>query len=215
MRDVLSVKRDCTEFAGVFATVCKTAAASLCDFVSAHRALVASNVDDFDDVGIFLISAHCKFDALCQNCAFFVNATTHGWDFARHDTFGNVDRGLSESVRPRFPCDFAKHFIFEMLNFCVENSHIYTYLFQFVCRVELYTIFDINQRYFAHFVQILQNFLILFAKFAGFCVLCAFSESVFYQKYATFTRLPIFVKHSLSSFTRFILMLKFIGKSGF
>ena len=42
-----------------------------------------------------------------------------------------------------------------------------------------------------------------------------FSEGVFYQKYATFTRLPIFVKHSLNSLTRFILMLKFIGKSGF
>ena len=126
MRNVLSVKRDCAELAHVFATMRQ---AGLRNFIAAHRALVASDVDDFDDVGIFFVAAHCELDALCQNGALFVHATTHGGDFARHDAFGDVDGSLAELAIPCFFCHFAKHFVFEMLNFCVENSHIYTYLF--------------------------------------------------------------------------------------
>ena len=124
MRHMLTVKRDCAELAHVFAAMHKTASACARDFIAAHRTLVASNINDFDDVGIVLVSAHCKFDAFTQNRAFFVHATTHRRHFAGNDTLGDVDGVGVERTRPRLSCDLAQNFVFEMLNFCIEYSHL-------------------------------------------------------------------------------------------
>lgn len=107
VRNVLCVERDCAELAHVFASVRKTTAACARHFVSAHRALVASDVDHFDCVGILLVTAHCELDALCKYGALFVHATAHGGHFAGDDALGDVDCAFRQSVRPRFPCHFA------------------------------------------------------------------------------------------------------------
>lgn len=124
MRHMLAVKRDCAELAHVLATMHKTASACARDFIAAHRTLVASNIDDFDDVGVILVSAHGKFDALCKYCAFLIHATAHCGDFPGNDAFGDVYRIGVESVLPCFFCDFSQNLVFEVLNFCIEYSHL-------------------------------------------------------------------------------------------
>ena len=123
MRDVLTVKGKRAEFTHVFATVSKTASASGGNFVAAHRALVASDIDDFDDVRIIGISSHSEFDAFAENGAFLIHAATHSRHFAGNDTLWYIDSVFIERTRLRLSCDFAQNFVFEMLNFSIENSH--------------------------------------------------------------------------------------------
>ena len=135
--DVLAVESKRAEFANVFATVSKTASASGGDFVAAHRTFVASDVDNLDYVGIVLVAAHSEFDSFTQNRAFFVHAAAHRRDFAGNYALWNVDGVFVERTCPRLSCDFAKNFIFEMLNFCIEYSHCYTFCARCVALVAL------------------------------------------------------------------------------
>ena len=112
MRNVIMVEAYCTEFTRVFASVRKTAAASISNLITAHRALVARYIDDFDNVRIVGIAAHRELYTLGQNRAFLINATTHGRHFPGNDSLRNVENVLNERVVPRVASDLAKNLIF-------------------------------------------------------------------------------------------------------
>ena len=123
MRDVIMVKSYCAKATHVLATVGKTAPARVGDFIAAHRAFVARDVDNFDDVRVVFVAAHRHFDALCKDCPFFIYATTHRRDFPRDDDFRNIQNVFFKRACPRLLCNFAQHLIFEILHLCIEFSH--------------------------------------------------------------------------------------------
>ncbi len=59
VRDVILVEGKRAEAADVLAAVCEAAAAGVGHFVTAHRALVACDLDDLDNIGIVAVAAHC------------------------------------------------------------------------------------------------------------------------------------------------------------
>ena len=109
--DMMLVERDGAEAADVLAAVCKAAAAGVGDFVSAHRALVAGDLDDLDDVGVILVSAHSELYSLSENGALLIDAAAHCGSVSGYDHFRNVharspagDRSMRDA-RPRAgPC---------------------------------------------------------------------------------------------------------------
>ena len=111
VRHVVFVERNRAETAYVLATVRKATAAGVGYFVTAHRAFVARDIDNFDDVRLIVIQPHGDAHALRQNRAFLINAATHRGNFAGNDGFGDVDRGLRKSARPRFARNFAQNFV--------------------------------------------------------------------------------------------------------
>ena len=82
--------RDRAARANVLTTMNDTSAACGSNENSVDRALVAGNVDDFDDVRVRFISAERKFDTLLKYRAFLVDAATHASLGARNDFFRNV-----------------------------------------------------------------------------------------------------------------------------
>ena len=101
-----------TEFADVLATVCKTAAASVRDFVTAYGAFVASDVDNLDDVGVLFVSADRELNAFAENCSFLVYAATHRRFVAGNDLLGDIHHPLEECAVPREACNLTQNLIF-------------------------------------------------------------------------------------------------------
>ena len=64
VRLLLAVKGYGSPAANVLTAVRKTTAARLGHFVTAHRALIAGYLNNFDNIGIFSIPAHCNFNPL-------------------------------------------------------------------------------------------------------------------------------------------------------
>ena len=60
MSYVVKIKGDGTEFTNILTAMCKTATAGVSNPVTADRALIAGNINNLNDVGIFLITAQSK-----------------------------------------------------------------------------------------------------------------------------------------------------------
>ena len=108
--------------AGVLAAVRKTPAAGVGHFIAARRAVVARDVDDFDDVGVAAVAAHGELDPLRDDGALLIHAAAHGGHVARDDGLGDVRDVLQQIPPPRAARDFAQHLILQILYFCVECS---------------------------------------------------------------------------------------------
>ena len=120
MRDVVYVKRNRAETAGVFATMRQTTAARRSNFVTVYGAFVAGYIYNLNDVLIVFIAAHGEFDALGKYRPFLIYAAAHGRNFAGNDYLGNVYGVFSQSTRPRLTRDFAQDFVFKVLNLRIE-----------------------------------------------------------------------------------------------
>ena len=120
---VITVKGQRTELAHVLATVSQTTAASVGDLVAAYGTFVAGDVDDLNDVGIFLVSTHGQLNALAQNGALLVHTATHGGLFTGRELLGNIHHILHELVFPGKASNLSQHLIFQMLDFCIEFTH--------------------------------------------------------------------------------------------
>ena len=64
MRLLLMIKGNGSSFADILASMRKAAPAGLGYFIAAHRALIAGNIDHFDDIRVVFISAHRNFNPL-------------------------------------------------------------------------------------------------------------------------------------------------------
>ena len=117
------VEADGTALADVLAAVCDTAAAGLGDSIAAHRAFVAGDVDDLDDVGVLLVAAERHADAFADDGALLVNAAAHRRLRSLDDHLGNLGVAVEQSVFESQPRDFTKDFVFQKLYLGIELSH--------------------------------------------------------------------------------------------
>ena len=58
MSNVILVKRDSSALTHVLTAVSKTSSAGICYFISCRRTFITGNIDNLNDVGVVLISAH-------------------------------------------------------------------------------------------------------------------------------------------------------------
>ena len=101
MRYVIVVKGKRTEFTNVLTAVSKTAAASVSYLKAANGTLVASDLDNLNNVGVIPISAKRKLYSLAENCSFLVYTATHGGLFAGNELCGYVEEVLKKLILPR------------------------------------------------------------------------------------------------------------------
>ena len=151
VRLLLLIKRDGAAAAYVLAAVCKTTAAGLCDDMTADRAFVAGNLDDFDDVRVFLVAAHSELDALLNDGALFVDAAAHR-RFFFDDQLRNLIVCGVEVILKTVTCDLAQDLILQILDFRIKLSHsshqtflaldrdFLFYIFQTILRVPRHSI---------------------------------------------------------------------------
>ena len=64
MRLLLAVKGDSPPAADILTAVSQAAAAGLGYLVAAHRTFVTGYLDNLNNIGVFLVSAHSYFNAL-------------------------------------------------------------------------------------------------------------------------------------------------------
>ena len=120
---VVLIERNRAEPAGILAPVCQTSAAGIGHLVAAHRAFVAGNIDDLNDIRIAPVSAHCDFHTLGKNGALLIDTAPHGRNFPRHNGLRNIDCGLCQASCPCLPRHFSEHLVFQMLNLCIKFPH--------------------------------------------------------------------------------------------
>ena len=125
MCHVVAVKGQSAKLTNVLAAVCKTAAAGVGDLVAAYGTLIAGDIDDLDDVGVFLIAAHCELNALTKNCALLVYAAAHCGLLTGSQLFGNIYHILQKLIFPRQACNLTQDLVFQMLYFCIKFTHFY------------------------------------------------------------------------------------------
>ena len=105
------------------AAVCQTSAASVADFDSTDRALIASRFDDFEDVGIVLIAANREFNPFRRDGSFFIDAAPHRGFRSRRNNFRDRKKVFGEGA---FQIGFGHFFedaVFEFLNLGIEFDH--------------------------------------------------------------------------------------------
>ena len=111
MRLLLAVKGDRASAAYILAAVGKTAAACLGNIVAAHRTFIAGNFDNLNNIGIFLIPAHCNLNAFFEYSALLVNAATHCRLIAGNDLFRNIEHMLLKRSVPFLARNLAQNLI--------------------------------------------------------------------------------------------------------
>ena len=100
MRYVVRVKGNRAELTNVLTAVRKTSSASVGDFITAHRTLVASDLDYLDDVRILSVSAHRELNTFSKDRSFFIHTATHRRLIAGNDLLGNVHHILKKLILP-------------------------------------------------------------------------------------------------------------------
>ena len=117
---MLAVKGERAEAADILTAVGEASAAGVGDLVSAHRALVTGDVDNFYNIRV---AADSYLDSLAEYCSFFVDAAAHGRRVAGNDCFRYLEKIFKQRVVPCKPRDLAQDFIFKILYLSVEFSH--------------------------------------------------------------------------------------------
>ena len=90
----------------------KAAAASVGDLVAAYGTLVARYIYNLYNVRIALITAHCDFYSLGNNCPLLIYAASRGRLFACNDAFRYIHNVFKQLIIPRKASHFTKNFIF-------------------------------------------------------------------------------------------------------
>ena len=101
------VERNCAALAGIFAAVSKAAAAGISDLIARSGTLVTRDVDNLDNVGIILLSAHSNLNALRKYCALLVYAAAHRGSLSRYDYLGDIKHIVKQGIVPRLTCNFS------------------------------------------------------------------------------------------------------------
>ena len=119
VRSLVLVERDGAAAADVLTAVREAAAAGFRDDVAADRALVAGDLDDFDDVRIVLVSAHRELDAFLHDRALLVDAAAHR-RFILDDQLRNLIVCGKEVILKRVARNLTQHLYFR---YCILVSN--------------------------------------------------------------------------------------------
>ena len=74
---MVMVKGNCTTLTNILATVSKTTSAGVSYLIACCGTFIAGDINNLNNIGVFMVTAHSDFNALRKNCTFFINATTH------------------------------------------------------------------------------------------------------------------------------------------
>jgi hypothetical protein len=107
MRNVIVIKGDSSELTNVLAAVSETSATGVGDLISANGTLVASNLNDLDNIRVVFISTHRKLYALSEDRALLIYTATHRRLVTGYGLFGNIHNILKKLILPREACYFA------------------------------------------------------------------------------------------------------------
>ena len=105
------------------AAVRQTSAASIGDFHPADRALIASWLNDFEEVRVIFIAPEGKLNPLRGDRPFFVDAATHRWLGPRRDDLRNRKKILLKSAFQIALGDLFENPVFEFLDLGIEFDH--------------------------------------------------------------------------------------------
>ena len=122
MRSLVLVERDGAAAAHVLAAVRKAAAARLGDDMAADRALVAGDLDDFDDIRIMLVAAHCELDALLHDRALLIDTAAHR-RLILDDQLRDLVVCSEEIILKPIPRNLAQYLVFQVLYLGIKFSH--------------------------------------------------------------------------------------------
>ena len=113
------------EAADVLASVCEAAAAGVGHLVTAHRALVAGDLDDLNHIGIVACRRPLRSSSRsAKDRALLVYAAAHRRSVSRHDRRRYIKQVIEQCVVPRQLCDLAQDLVFQMLYLGIEFSHL-------------------------------------------------------------------------------------------
>jgi hypothetical protein len=118
------VERDSTELTYVLATIRKTSAASISNLKSAYGALVASYLNNLNDVGVILIAAHRHLYALVNDRALLIYTAPHGRRLTGNDDLGHLREVFEQGSFKGEARNFAQNAVFQMLYLGIKLSHL-------------------------------------------------------------------------------------------
>jgi hypothetical protein len=107
MGNVIVIEGDRPEPTNILATVSEASAAGVGNLKAANRTLVTGYIDNLNDIGIILITAHGNLNALTKYSTFLVNTAAHCCFLAGSKLCGNIHHIFKQGVVPRKTCDFA------------------------------------------------------------------------------------------------------------
>ena len=80
----------CSLLAYIFASMSKTATTGGGNLVACGGTLVTGNIDNLNNVGGFLISAHGDFYTFLKNSPLLINAAAHCRSFSGNDSLRDI-----------------------------------------------------------------------------------------------------------------------------
>jgi hypothetical protein len=107
MRNVIVIKGDSPELTNVLAAVSETTTTGVSNLIATNGTLVASNLNDLDNIRVVFISTHRKLYTLSEDRALLIYTATHRWLVTGHELFGNIHNILKKLILPREACYFA------------------------------------------------------------------------------------------------------------
>jgi hypothetical protein len=107
MGNVVVIERNRAKLTNILATVSETSAAGIGYFKSSNRTLVASNLNDLDNIRVVFISTHRKLYALSEDRALLIYTATHCRLVTGYELPRNIHNILKQSVIPRKTRNFA------------------------------------------------------------------------------------------------------------
>jgi hypothetical protein len=107
MRNVIVIKGDSPELTNVLAAVSKTSATGVSNLIAANGTLVASNLNDLDNIRVVFISTHRKLYALSEDRALLIYTATHCRLVTGYELPRNIHNILKKLIFPRKSRYFA------------------------------------------------------------------------------------------------------------
>ena len=104
---MVAVKADCAKPANVFTAVCQAAAAGVGYFVTANRALVTCNFNNFNNVRVMTVAAHSNFNPFANDGSFLINTAACGRYVAGNYCFRYVHKVFQKPVFPGKACNLT------------------------------------------------------------------------------------------------------------
>ena len=108
--------------ADVHALVGDAAAAGFGDAHALDRALVAGDLDNFDDIRIMLVAAHCELDALLHDRALLIDTAAH-CRLILDDQLRDLVVCSEEIILKPIPRNLAQYLVFQVLYLGIKFSH--------------------------------------------------------------------------------------------
>jgi hypothetical protein len=101
------IERNRAELTNILAAVSETTTTGVSNLIAANGTLVASNLNDLDNIRVVFISTHRKLYALSEDRALLIYTATHCRLVTGYELPRNIHNILKKLILPREACYFA------------------------------------------------------------------------------------------------------------